>query len=222
MVRKRKKYTAATKMYHLQINETQAQTLKLFKMLRPDLKNNQEVMEYACKLFIDNFDDMFLTTYLWLDTKEENYTQVIAYRYYSREKKIIQDRIKTINRKFKTNINTADYFRKILLFLFYEYHLLDPSEDRPLLQELPEDFNEFISELEPKYQSEIISAMELNDDKSIDKENEDDITLHIENRDDITLEIENQDDKSSEIENVDDMYSELEYIDDYLSYLEEN
>ena len=220
VAKKKRKYTAATKTYRLKINETQAQTLKLFKILRPDFKNNQEIMDYACKLFVDNFDDMFLTTYLWLDSNEEHYTKVVLYRYYSREKKLIDSRVEALNRRFKTNLTYAEYFRKILLFLFYEYQLLDPMEEQPLLQELPEDLYGFIKDLDPAYQKEIISAWELNDDKSLDKENEDDITLKVENEDDITLEVENEDDISLEVENTDDISSQYEYYDDYTLDLE--
>ena len=163
---------------------------------------------------------MFLTTYLWLDSNEEHYTKVVLYRYYSREKKLIDSRVEALNRRFKTNLTYAEYFRKILLFLFYEYQLLDPMEEQPLLQELPEDLYGFVKDLDPAYQQEIISAWELNDDKSLDKENEDDITLKVENEDDITLEIENTDDTSLDVENTDDISSQYEYYDDYTLDLE--
>lgn len=222
VAKKRKKYNAATKTYRLKINETQAQTLKLFKVLRPDLKNNQEIMDYAYKLFINKFDDMFLTTYLWLDSREEHYTKVVLYRYYSRDKKLMNSKIEEINRRFKLELTQADYLRKILLFLYYEYNLLNPMEEQPLLQELPEDLFHFIKDLDPAYQKEIISAWELNDDKTLDKENEDDFTLNIENEDDITLEIENIDDNSLEVETSDDTSLEIEYFDDYTLDLEQN
>lgn len=221
MAKRAKKFNRVTKTYNLAINEIQYQTLQIFKALRPDLKSSQEIMEYAYKLFWDNYDDMFLTTYLWLKTPDENYDKVIAYRHYLKENKLIDSKIEAINKRFKLNINRAEYFRKILLFLFYEYHLLNPMEEQPLLQEMPEDLRDFIKDLDSCYQREIISAWESCDDKTLEDESVDDKTLAIENKDDDTLEIENIDDNTLDIENVDDLSLYVENNNDIAELYEE-
>lgn len=230
MAKRAKKFNRATRTYQLAINEIQYQTLQIFKALRPDLNSGQAIMEYAYQLFWKHYDDMYLTTYMWLETPDKNYRiktpdgdykKVVVYRHYLKEYKLIDSKIEAINKRFNLNINRAEYFRKILLFLFYEYHLLNPMDEQPLLQEMPEDMRDFIKDLDSSYQKEIISAWELNDDKTLEKESVDDKTLAVENKDDITLEIENVDDTSLDIENLDDNTLEIENNDDIAELFEE-
>lgn len=221
MAKRGKKFKGATRVFNIQLDDIQYRTFNLFKTLRPDLKSNQEVMEYAYNLFWKKYDSMPHFAYKLLDVPCNEYTNTIHFRHDLKENKLLDSKIEMINKKFKCNINKSEYFRRILSYLYYEYELFDISLEQPFLQEITDDFKDYLSTLDPKYQREILSALESMDDSTLDKENADDITLDIENRDDTTVEYENVDDLLAELENDDYLSLILENSDDKQSEMED-
>lgn len=205
----KRKYKNAMRIYHIPVNEYTQNTIRIFKLFRPDLKKNQQVMEYALNLFYEKFDDMFRFEYLDLECVDKMYDKKVAYQYTYQFHKTIPAQIKIVNEKMKCNINKPEFFRRILMHLFYCYGLYNPQKPHPLLQEEPANLEEFIKELEPEIQREILTAWEAEELENA-KENIDDKTLEKEQEDDKTLEKETVDDKTEIVENLDDIYSFLE------------
>lgn len=205
--------------YHIPVNEYTQNTMRIFKLFRPDLKTNQMVMEYAFQLFFDNFDDMFIFEFKDLECTDKMYDKRVVYQYPYQFHKTIPEQINIINRKMKTSINKPEYFRRVIMFLFTKYGLYNPQKLHPLLQEEPQNLEEFIKDLDLEIQREILTAWESVELEN-SKENEDDKTLIKEQEDDKTLEIENADDITLEEENKDDVTEYEEYYDDYTLYYE--
>lgn len=210
----KRKYNRAMRVYHIPVNEYTQNTMRIFKLFRPDLKKNQQVMEYALNLFYDKFDDMFMFEYNDLECIDKMYDKKVAYQYTYQFHRSIPEQINLVNKKMRTNINKPEFFRRILMHLFYCYGLYNPQKPHPLLQEEPANLEEFIKELEPEIQREILTAWEAEELENT-KENIDDKTLEKEHEDDKTLEIENLDDKTEIDENLDDIYSIQEDYDLY-------
>lgn len=210
----KKKYTKAMRTYHIPVNEYTQNTMQIFKLFRPDLKTKQMIMEYAINLFYYKLDTMFKFEYLDLNCTDKMYDKKVAVQYPYQFHRTIPEKINFINKKMGTAINKAEYFRRIIMHLFLCYGLYNPNKIHPLLQEEPDNLEEFIKELDPEIQREILTAWEAEELENA-KENIDDKTLEKEQEDDKTLEVENIDDKTEIEENLDDVYLFLEDYDLY-------
>ena len=216
-----KRDRSATRSYALQLNEKQSKALSIFKKLRPDLKTNKQISQYAYKLFWNNYNDMFLTVYKWLKDDTAHYTKMLIFKLSYKEHCEIKINIERINTRFKDNLSKPEYFRKIFLFMLYEYGLFNPEDKEPFVLYEPDDLELFVENLDDNYQQEIISAWEEHGDIDSDDNMEtDDVTIVVENTDDTTLEIENEEvveDVEDIVEDIveDDISLRLEYLNEF-------
>lgn len=214
---RRKIHKQAMRSYHIQINILTQNTLQIFKLFRPDLKTNNDIVKYAYDMFFRDFyaGEIFAFEYSMLEPIDKDFSRRINYRYTYQEHRTLHKKLTDINNKFKININKAEMFRRILFYMFGKYGLYKYNARQPLVQEFNiENMEEFIAELDPEIQAEIKKALA----QEMYEELADDKTLQAENIDDKTLEIENIDDKTLEQESVDDTTIYTEIYEDYDLY----